>query len=468
MVPRIPGKPGSGRAGKVRFRAGMPASVGSASMHGPCGTEWGMAIPACLAPLFTTLGYQSPRSSAPENPARAGSTQRASPPRQPPVRAGTPPWWPPRCAPSLRRWAASPHGLGVAADGVGLPGAVGARGVGLVERGAAQRVKAHHQGGDAKGPHAAALRVLLLHARDVPAGVKGGVGCIVWVVERAVAWDLTTLTGRAWCAPRSSGPCANTNRAMGYAYTPPSPTPTRPTQAPHPPPAPHPSPPPAPRHVLHAGPLVQREPVALRLDAGLVDQHARIGGQPRKGQADVVVDLGNLAHRLGHLRAGCVCRGVAGRRALKLTRRHPIGWWHSNRGKHAGGVSVKPTQATRSCKAVSLQSLAARHIQVALIFGSDSPSQRLPAAWPPPSSPHPARWHRCRARPPPARPCAPPLEHTPPVERWHGSAASAQHEHYRAVGGVMVPTQQGGSGRGQCALAWKRCPSGLKTVMARS
>lgn len=38
----------------------------------------------------------------------------------------------------------------------------------LVQRGAAQRVEAHNEGGDAKGPHTAALRVTLLHPRNVP------------------------------------------------------------------------------------------------------------------------------------------------------------------------------------------------------------------------------------------------------------------------------------------------------------
>ena len=42
-------------------------------------------------------------------------------------------------------------------------------------------------------------------------------------------------------------------------------------------------------------------PVALRLYARLVDEHARIRRQARKRQADVVVNLRNLAHRLGHL-----------------------------------------------------------------------------------------------------------------------------------------------------------------------
>ena len=44
-------------------------------------------------------------------------------------------------------------------------------------------------------------------------------------------------------------------------------------------------------------------PVALRLYARLVDEHARVRRQPRKRQADVVVDLRDLAHRLGHLQA---------------------------------------------------------------------------------------------------------------------------------------------------------------------
>ncbi len=56
--------------------------------------------------------------------------------------------------------------LGVAPDRVSLPLGVNAGRVGLVERGAAAGAKAHDERRDAERPHAAALRVLLLHAGD--------------------------------------------------------------------------------------------------------------------------------------------------------------------------------------------------------------------------------------------------------------------------------------------------------------
>ena len=55
------------------------------------------------------------------------------------------------------------HRFRVAADGIGLPGGIGARGVGLVQAGSALGVKSSDEGGDAKGPHSSALCVLLLH-----------------------------------------------------------------------------------------------------------------------------------------------------------------------------------------------------------------------------------------------------------------------------------------------------------------
>jgi hypothetical protein len=59
------------------------------------------------------------------------------------------------------------HGLGVAADGARLPLDVRAGRVGLVETRLAIDFVADDERGDAKGTHAAALCVLLLHAGDV-------------------------------------------------------------------------------------------------------------------------------------------------------------------------------------------------------------------------------------------------------------------------------------------------------------
>lgn len=117
------------------------------------------------------------------------------------------------------------HRLGVAADRVGLPGAVGAAGVRLVERGGPVRVEAHDERRDAKRPDAPGLGVALLHPRDV----------------------------------------------LG--------------------------------EVVHRDGLVQGEAVRLRLDACAVDEHARVGGQAREREADVVVDADDLAHRARVLQA---------------------------------------------------------------------------------------------------------------------------------------------------------------------
>ena len=67
--------------------------------------------------------------------------------------------------------AQGPYSLGVAADGGGLPGRVGAGGVCLVQGGLALAIKAHHKRGDAKRPRSAALRVLLLDVGDPPGQV---------------------------------------------------------------------------------------------------------------------------------------------------------------------------------------------------------------------------------------------------------------------------------------------------------
>ena len=69
--------------------------------------------------------------------------------------------------------------------------------------------------------------------------------------------------------------------------------------------------------VLHAGALVQREPVGLRLYARAIDQHARVRGQPRERQADVLVHAHDLAHRTRVLQLGRrlllhACWGIGG------------------------------------------------------------------------------------------------------------------------------------------------------------
>lgn len=58
------------------------------------------------------------------------------------------------------------HRLGVAPNGVCLPGAVRARGVGLVQRRGTIRGEANDERGDAKRPHTTTLCVLLLHPSD--------------------------------------------------------------------------------------------------------------------------------------------------------------------------------------------------------------------------------------------------------------------------------------------------------------
>lgn len=60
------------------------------------------------------------------------------------------------------------HRFGVSPDGSGFPGGVRARGVGLVQRRFALAVEPYHEGGYAKGAHAAALRVLLLDVGNPP------------------------------------------------------------------------------------------------------------------------------------------------------------------------------------------------------------------------------------------------------------------------------------------------------------
>ncbi len=59
------------------------------------------------------------------------------------------------------------HRLGVAANGGGLPRRVNAGGIRLVQLRLPCRVEPNNEGGNAKGPHAAALRVALLDARNV-------------------------------------------------------------------------------------------------------------------------------------------------------------------------------------------------------------------------------------------------------------------------------------------------------------
>ena len=63
------------------------------------------------------------------------------------------------------------HRLGVPPDGGGLPGGVRPRGVRLVQRRPGLRVEADHERGDAEGPGAPALRVLLLDAGNPPRDV---------------------------------------------------------------------------------------------------------------------------------------------------------------------------------------------------------------------------------------------------------------------------------------------------------
>ena len=52
--------------------------------------------------------------------------------------------------------------------------------------------------------------------------------------------------------------------------------------------------------VLHGDLLVQGEPVALGLRSGAVHQDAAVCGEPREGQADVLIHRQDLAH-CGHV-----------------------------------------------------------------------------------------------------------------------------------------------------------------------